>query len=216
MKEKIQNLKKISEEMLKEIEAIVLQFQSTGSTGDYSTGNCSTGNRSTGDYSTGNRSTGDYSTGNRSTGDCSTGYSSTGDYSTGNRSTGDWSTGYSSTGDWSTGDYSTGDFCTVDYMGLSMFNKPCTLDQYRCDKPAWLYFALTEWIPLSSMTAQEKIVNPHYETTQGYLKVIPFKEAAQNAWNNAPDEQKEATYKLPNFDADVFYELFGIRVACSK
>jgi hypothetical protein len=198
MKEKIQNLKKISEEMLKEIEAIVLQFQSTDSTGDRSTGYNSTGDRSTGYNSTGNRSTGDRSTGDYSTGNCSTGNCSTGDYST---------------GDYSTGDYSTGHFCTVDYMGLSMFNKPCTLDQYRCDKPAWLYFALTEWIPLSSMTAQEKIVNPHYETTQGYLKVIPFKEAAQNAWNNATDKQKEATYKLPNFDADVFYELFGIRVA---
>jgi hypothetical protein len=193
---------------------------STGnrSTGYHSTGNYSTGNYSTGDWSTGYHSTGDWSTGNRSTGHCSTGDYSTGDWSTGDWSTGDRSTGYRSTGNystgyWSTSNYSTGHFSTIDEMGFSAFNKPCTREQWaQADIPSWLYFNLTEWVDKEDMTDLEKQDHPTYETTGGYLKVYEYQEAWEKSYDNATREEQLKIKSLPNFDAEVFYEISGIKI----
>ena len=193
------------------------------STGYYSTGNWSTGDYSTGNYSTGYCSTGNWSTGDYSTGYCSTGHRSTGNYSTGNYSTGNYSTGHRSTGNWSTGDYSTGyrsisnystwHFCTIDYMWYSAFNKPIMKEEREnVDKPRWLFFSLTEWINVNDMTETEKRNNPNYKTTWWYLKVYDYKEAFQNSYNKATREEQLKIKELPNFDADIFYEISGIRI----
>jgi len=209
--------------------------RSTGhmSTGNSSTGDMSTGNRSTGHMSTGNSSTGDMSTGNSSTGDRSTGYRSTGHKSTGNSSTGYMSTGHSSTGymstgdcstgygstgdcstgDWSTSHYSSGHFSTIDDTGFGAFNKHCTRAEWEnAEKPLFLYFQLTEWIPEAKMSDQDKEDFGSYETTGGYLKVYDYKDAWAKAWEGATEEDKELLYKLPNFDASVFKEISGIDV----
>ena len=188
---------------------------STGdwSTGDYSAGNRSTGHWSTGDYSTGDCSTGDWSTGYRSTGYHSTGNYSTGDRSTAYRSTGDYSTGNWSTGDWSTSDYSTGHFSTIDDTGFSAFNKPCTRKQWaQADIPSWLYFNLTEWVDKEDMTDLEKQDHPTYETTGGYLKKYEYQEAWKKSYDNATREEQLKIKSLPNFDAEVFYEISGIKI----
>ena len=183
------------------------------STGDWSTGDWSTGDWSTGNSSTGHCSTGDWSTGNRSTGDWSTGNRSTGNRSTGNRSTGDYSTGNWSTGDWSTSDYSTGHFSTIDDTGFSAFNKLCNRDQWaQADIPSWLYFNLTEWVDKEDMTDLEKQDHPTYETTGGYLKVYEYQEAWKKSYDNATREEQLKIKSLPNFDAEVFYEISGIKI----
>jgi len=189
--------------------------RSTGdwSTGDYSTGYWSTGDHSTGHCSTGYRSTGGYSTGNWSTGDHSTGNRSTGDRSTGGYSTGNWSTGGYSTGHWSISNYSTGHFSTEDYAGFGAFNKPCTPDEWaNADKPNWLYFDLTEWVSTDNMSDQEKEDNPSYKTTGGYLRVYGYQEAFQKSYNEANREEQLKIKELPNFDADVFFTISGIRI----
>jgi len=184
-----------------------------GSTGDRSTGGYSTGDLSTGGYSTGGYSTGHWSTGYRSTGHCSTGHWSTGDRSTGNGSTGDRSTGHCSTGHWSISNYSTGHFSTEDYAGFGAFNKPCTPDEWaNADKPNWLYFDLTEWVSTDNMSDQEKEDNPSYKTTEGYLRVYGYQEAFQKSYNEASREDQLNIKELPNFDADVFFTISGIRI----
>ena len=188
---------------------------STGhwSTGYRSTGNCSTGDRSTGYRSTGHCSTGHWSTGDRSTGHCSIGDRSTGNYSTGHWSTGHCSTGNRSTGDWSISNYSTGHFSTEDYAGFGAFNKPCTPDEWaNADKPNWLYFDLTEWVSTYNMSDQEKEDNPSYKTTEGYLRVYGYQEAFQKSYNEANREEQLKIKELPNFDADVFFTISGIRI----
>jgi hypothetical protein len=190
-------------------------YRSTGdySTGGYSTGSYSTGYRSTGYRSTGSYSTGDCSTGYRSTGGYSTGDYSTGDCSTGYRSTGDYSTGGYSTGDWSTSNYSTGHFSTEDYSGFGCFDKPCTLEEWHAAyKPSWLYFNLIEWVPEDDMTDEEKEANPTYHTTGGYSKVYNYKEEFQASYNRATREEQLRIKELPNFDADKFYQISGIRI----
>lgn len=148
------------------------------------------------------------STGDYSTGDYSTGYCSTGHCSTGNRSTGHWSTGH-----WSISNRSTGHFCTIDYMGFSAFNKPITPEQRaQAYKPSWLYFDITEWVAEENMTEKEKQDNPSYKTTWGFLKVYSYKEARKRAYDKATREEQLAVTKLPNFDADIFFEISWIRV----
>ena len=183
------------------------------STGDWSTGDRSTADRSTGHQSTGYGSTGDQSTGYGSTGDQSTGDRSTGDQSTGYGSTGYGSAGYRSTGNWSISSYSTGHFSTEDYAGFGAFNKPCTPERWvNAYKPDWLYFHLTEWVETDNMSDQEKEDNPSYKTTGGYLRVYGYQEAFQKSYNAANREEQLKIKELPNFDADIFFEISGIRI----
>ena len=138
---------------------------------------------------------------------------STGNFSIGNHSTGDHSTGHSSTGDWSISSYSAGHFSTIDYSGFGAFNKPCTPEEWNNSiKPKFLYFELTEWIYESEMSEQEKEDHDSYRITGGFLKVYDYKEAFQESYKNASNEDKELLLKLPNFDADVFFEISGIDV----
>ena len=143
----------------------------------------------------------------------STGDYSTGNWSTGNRSTGDYSTGNRSTGDWSISNYSTGHFSTEDYSGYGCFDKPCTVEEWdNAEKPYWLYFDVTEWIEESDMTDKEKEENPNYKTTEGYLKKLDYKESFQNSYNKATRWKQLAIKKLPNFNADKFFKISGIRI----
>ena len=148
-----------------------------------------------------------------STGHYSTGDRSTGDYSTGNWSTGDWSTGNWSTGDWSISDYSSGHFSTEDYSGFGCFDKSCTLEEWEnAKKPSWLYFGLKEWIEKEDMTKEEKKEHLNYKTTGGYLKTYSYKEAFQKSYNKATREEQLKIKDLPNFDADKFYQISGIKI----
>ena len=76
-------------------------------------------------------------------------------------------------------------------------------------------FTLTEWIPDSKMSQQEKNQHPEYATTGGYLKKYTYKEAFRKSFEEAkqlPDwpEQLEKLKSLPNFDAKIFEEISGI------
>lgn len=180
---------------------------STGSynTGNSNTGDRNTGNRNTGDRNTGYRNTGDcntgsYNTGNSNAGDSNTGSSNTGDSNTGdsntgNHNTGSSNTGYRNTGDHNTGSYNTGDwnkasnctghFNTVTPDTIMVFNKPCTVDKWEKSKKPWfIFFQLTG----------------------------TYKESWRKAYDGASVSDKLLLVQLPNFDADVFYEISGIRV----
>ena len=62
------------------------------------------------------------------------------------------------------------------------------------------------------MTDQEKIDNNTFHTTGGYLKSHEYKEAFQKSWEAASDEDRKLVDQLPNFDADIFFEISGIDV----
>lgn len=191
-------------------------------TGDSNEGNRNAGSWNTGNYNTGSCNTGNFNLGNYNAGDCNTGYFNTGDYNTGSHNTGDYNAGYFNTGDcntgnWNTGDWNTGDwntgFCntiTPNYYIL-VFNKPCKRSDWKSAvKPSWMYVSLTKWVDVEDMSDKEKEENPTYKTTGGYLKAYPTLQAAYvDAWNKASKEDKELTFKLPNFDINVFKEIFG-------
>jgi hypothetical protein len=70
----------------------------------------------------------------------------------------------------------------------------------------------TLWIPANLMSEEEKKSNPKYETTDGYLKTIPMKEAWANFWHNLSDKNKKLFTSLENFDSAIFFEITGIKV----
>ena len=161
-------------------------------TGFCNTGDCNTGNRNTGDWNTGNRNTGDCNTGNRNTG---------------NRNTGDWNKS----------SFNTGCFNTEEQK-IMLFNKPSDMtynDWLRSDARYLLNQIpkdVVEWVYEEDMTDEEKVANPTYETTGGYLKLLDESECGQLWWGSLSDFQKNYIRSIPNFDAEIFEQCTGIKV----
>lgn len=152
-------------------------------------------------------------TGHWNTGDWNTGDGNTGHWNTGYRNTGKRNTGHLNTGDWNTGHWNTG-FCnSITPDECLIFNKPGSRKEWlKADKPDWMFVSLTRWIPESEMTEKEKEAHPSYRTTGGYLKCYTsLKHAYIEAWENASQKDREKTKNLPNFDPDVFEEVFGFQ-----
>jgi hypothetical protein len=62
------------------------------------------------------------------------------------------------------------------------------------------------------MTDKEKIDNKNAFVCEGYLKTFEYKEAWVEAYKTATKEDITLLKALPNFDADVFFEITGIKV----
>lgn len=74
------------------------------------------------------------------------------------------------------------------------FNKPCDRSEWeRAIKPRFFYFGLT-----------------YYD--DGELKVKDYKEAWQESFKKATIEGVRQLKALPNFDAEVFEEITGIKI----
>ena len=186
-------------------------------TGNRNTGNWNTGNWNTGDWNTGNRNTGDWNTGNRNTGDCNTGNRNTGNRNTGDCNTGDCNTGNRNTGDWNKSSFNTGCFNTEEQK-IMLFNKPSdmTYREWMNSDARYLLNQIpknvVELVYEEDMTDEEKLANPTYETTGGYLKVLDESECGQLWWDGLPDRQKNIIKAIPNFDANIFQQCTGIEV----
>jgi hypothetical protein len=115
---------------------------------------------------------------------------------TGDRNTGDWNTGYCNS--------ITPDDCLI-------FNKPAKReDWHRAEKPNWMFVSLTKWVTEEDMSDKEKDAFPSYATTGGYLKAFAsLQDAYKEAWDTADSEVRKKTFALPNYDRDVFIEVFG-------
>ena len=122
----------------------------------------------------------------------------------GNRNSGNRNSGYRNSGDFNS--------TTPDV--INCFNKPCKTEVWdNAPKPDFIYSVeVCEWIWWNSMTDKEKADNKDAFVTDGYLKTIPYKEAWANAYKKASGSDIELLKALPNFDADVFEEITGIKI----
>ena len=185
-------------------------------TGDYNTGDCNSGDCNSGNRNSSNYNTGDYNTGYGNSGNHNSGDYNTGDYNTGDCNSGDWNSGNGNSGYWNSGDNNSGYLNTSTQEYCFIFNKPVEKSVLSITKfPAFMRFTLTEWIPDSKMSQQEKNQHPEYATIGGYLKKYTYKEAFRKSFEEAkqlPDwpEQLEKLKSLPNFDAKIFEEISGI------
>lgn len=141
-----------------------------------------------------------------------TGKDCTGLCNTGNRNTGDCNTG-----DCNKSSFNTGCFNTEEQK-IMLFNKPSDMtynDWLRSDARYLLNQIpkdVVEWVYEEDMTDEEKVANPTYETTGGYLKLLDESECGQLWWGSLSDFQKNYIRSIPNFDAEIFEQCTGIKV----
>ena len=141
----------------------------------------------------------------------------TGFCNTGNCNTGNWNTGNCNTGDRNKSSFNTGCFNTEEQK-IMLFNKPSDMtynDWLRSDARYLLNQIpkdVVEWVYEEDMTDEEKVANPTYETTGGYLKLLDESECGQLWWGSLSDFQKNYIRSIPNFDAEIFEQCTGIKV----
>ena len=188
-------------------------YRNTGlyNNGNCNSGDCNSGSRNTGNGNSGDSNTGSWNSGFRNTGFRNTGYKNTGIHNSGILNTGSYNTGSWNTGNWNSGNYNNGYCNSATPDECLIFNKPGSHEEWEdADKPDWMFAKLTEWVLACEMTDEEKKENPSYKTADGYLKSYSsLQEAFKEAWDEASQEDREKTKQLPNFDPDVFAEVFG-------
>lgn len=70
-------------------------------------------------------------------------------------------------------------------------------------------FILTEWV---EYTEEEKKADKAKALIGGYLKKYEYKEACKTWWDKLSDKNKKIIQEIPNFDAEKFYRITGIRI----
>ena len=211
------NIIKIIKEITWE-EMLKLANSGIGNSGNSNSGNRNSGDRNSGNSNSGYRNSGYSNSGNSNSGYRNSGYSNSGDSNSGNSNSGNSNSGYSNSGNSNSGDfnscdYETGFFNSNQSEIINVFNKPCKRSIWNnSNKPDFIYFDLNIWISFDNMTEKEKIKYPKAFVCNGYLKTLDYKEAWQNACLNASKKEIELLKALPNFDADVFEEITGVKV----
>jgi hypothetical protein len=67
------------------------------------------------------------------------------------------------------------------------------------------------WIPSDEMTDDEKKAYPEHKTTGGYLRTQDIKQGFLKAWECLSDDEKDIIRSIPNFDAEKFEQITGIK-----
>lgn len=194
--------------------------------------NCNSSNNNSGDWNSGNWNSGNCNggscnSGNYNGGNCNSGNYNSGNYNSGNYNSGCWNSGNYNIDDHNIGNYNAGDWNkTLNAVGCFNTEKPklkffdketdMTLEQWLDSGARYLMdqidFRLTDWIYSSDMTDEEKAEHPEHETTGGYLKIREKTECCTEWWNGLSEKEKNIIKEIPNFDADKFYQITGIRV----
>ncbi len=135
---------------------------------------------------------------------------------TGKDCTGNWNSGNWNSGNWDSTNFSTGFFNSIE-QPLYIFNKPTEMsrDDFNNLLAVWAMkwkFENNFWIYSKNMTEEEKNSHPEHETTGGYLKTVDFKTACSLMWENMTSDERAAVKDIPNFDADVFEKITGIKI----
>lgn len=195
------------------------------------TGLCNSGDRNSGDWNSGNCNSGDWNSGNYNSGDCNSGdcnsgkYNS-GDYNSGDRNSGNWNSGDYNSGDYNSGNWNSGDwnktsnavgYFNIEQQKLKFFDKETdmTLEQWWNSDARYLMnridFGPADWIRSNDMTDEEKAAHPEHETAGGYLKLRGNTDCCTKWWNGLSERNKNIIRSIPNFDAEKFYQITGIR-----
>ena len=159
---------------------------------------------------TGKGNTGLRNSGDSNSGSCNSGSWNSGDSNSGYRNSGSWNSG-----DWNSGNRNSGYFSSITPK-MTLFEKPTDLTAEEINEIEgvqilnWNY-ENNWWIYSENMTAEEKAAHPKHETLGGYLKVVPYKEACAMMWERLTADEKEAVKAIPNFDADIFERITGIK-----
>ena len=183
-------------------------------TGDSNTGDSNTGDSNTGHRNTGHRNTGDWNTGDRNTGHRNTGHRNTGDSNTGDWNTGDSNTGHRNTGDWNTGDSNTGYLCAATPKA-TVFDLPTDFTHEQIRDSDWYRLlssvSFTKYVWFNDMKPHEIEQFPSAKITGGYNRKIKPAVAWRLFWRKCTAEEKEIIRSIPNFTAEKWAAITGIK-----
>ena len=192
--------------------------------GDRNSGNLNSGNRNSGNLNSGDLNSGRLNSGNSNSGDCNSGNSNSGDRNSGNLNSGNLNSGNSNSGrlnsgnsnsgDCNSGNRNSGDFCSCDYSsGIFMtkkityeaFNKQLTKEEYDALIESKGFTLLQRFRLYAFKTRTEK-------NGQKRLAYLSYKASWRMFWQTLTPMQKLTVKRMPHFDADVFYEITGIKL----
>ena len=129
----------------------------------------------------------------------------------GYRNSGSRNSGDENSGGWNSGDQNSGFFNSITPTEILIFNRLCSREEWlNADKPSFLFFDIAYWVSEDEMTDEEKKADPNFYVRGGQLRKRDYKEAFKLSWNNADAEDRIKVKNLPNFDAEVFFEISGI------
>ena len=192
--------------------------------GRENTGYMNSGNRNSGDWNSGNWNSGDWNSGNRNSGNRNSGNRNSGNWNSGHMNSGDWNSGDWNSGDWNSGDWNSGNWNSGDWNSgffnenknkCFIFDKISGFTVQEFMNSEYYYaltsvpFVLTEWVKYSE---EEKASDKSKALIGGYLKTHSYKEACATWWSKMIEENKKLVQEIPNFDAEKFYRITGIRV----
>jgi hypothetical protein len=195
-----------------------------GNSGDGNSGDGNSGYGNSGDRNSGYRNSGNGNSGNRNSGYRNSGYRNSGDGNSGDGNSGDGNSGYGNSGyrnsgngnsgNGNSGDGNSGNFNSITPNTILVFNKECEREVWdNAPKPNFIYnINIDTWVSWSNMTDDEKKSNKDAFVTDGYLKTVSYKEAWAIAYKDASKEDIKLLKALPNFDANVFEEITGIKI----
>ena len=176
---------------------------------DFNSGNGNSGDGNSGNWNSGDRNSGNGNSGDWNSGDWNSGNENSGNENSGNRNSGNWNSGDWNSGNWNSGDGKNRFLCSEE-TPTYFFNKISDKKQSDVYFPNWMYFDLLVWKRSSDMTEDEKMAYPLHETCGGWLFTLDYKEAAQASYNRATKSEQDAVENIPNYDAQVLYDIFGI------
>jgi hypothetical protein len=168
------------------------------------------GNWNSGDRNSGYWNSGYWNSGNRNSGNWNSGDRNSGYWNSGNRNSGNWNSGNCNSGNWNSGNCNSGYFNTNEPL-VRIFNKETNLKREEIHFPSFLYFDLNVWVSHDTATDEEKKLHKkEIESCGGFLKTLEYKEAFRIAWNKASKEEHKQLLELPNWNNEIFKEIFGI------
>ncbi len=200
--------------------------------GDCNSGGRNSGHRNSGHWNSSHRNSGDWNSGDRNSGDrnsgdCNSGNWNSGNYNSGDCNSGNWNSGNCNSGDWNSGDWNSGDWnkasnvvgCfNTQSQKLRFFDKETdiTFEDWRNSEACRLMnridFRPADWIWENEMSEAEKAKHPEYETIGGYLKIRDNTDCCKEWWDRLTEREKQVIKNIPNFDADKFFIITGIKV----
>ena len=163
-----------------------------------------TGYMNSGDCNSGNCNSGNWNSGNLNSGDCNSG-----NWNSGNWNSGNWNSGNLNSGDWNSGFFNENENKCFIFDKISDFTVREFINSKYYTALTSAPFVLTEWIEYSE---EEKSADKSKALIGGYLKTYDYKEACAIWWSKMEEKDKKLVQKIPNFDAEKFYRITGIRV----
>lgn len=162
--------------------------------------NGNTGLFNSGYQNSGDQNSGYLNSGDLNSGDLNSGYQNSGNWNSGDLNSGDWNSGNWNSGYFNSCDGSNGVFCNQEDKDIRIFNihSGMSLKQFINSK---YYYAIT-----SSAFILTEV------DEKGAVKTHTFKEACAKWWENMSDENRAIVEAIPNFDADVFEDITGIKI----